>query len=101
MLARLRKISEIKVNLDSIKTTYKVGETVDLTGIKVDVYYEDNTKKTVGFSAISIAEIDNTQVGDVEVEVTYSQVKTTFTIQFIDNDDQQVVITGFFFTAIN
>lgn len=89
------KISEIKVNLDSIKTTYKVGETVDLSGIKVDVYYEDNTKKTVGFSAISIAEIDNTQVGDVEVEVTYSQVKTTFTIQFIDNDDQQVVITGF------
>ena len=46
-------VKSIEIVSGSVPTQVKVGETPDFSGIKVNVVFEDNTTKEVGYSDVT------------------------------------------------
>ena len=73
------------------KTTYEVGETVDLTGIVVTVTYKDGTTVELGASDLTVGEVDMTTAGTKTVRLNFTDANgeanfTTFTVTVVKKD---------------
>ncbi len=61
------------------KTTYTPGDTLDTTGLTVEVTYGNGTKKI--FKSGFTVKADLSKVGDVTVQVTIEGLQTSFTVK--------------------
>ena len=73
-------ISSISVKTNPTKTSYFIGETLDLTGGVVQIHYVDNSTKTISMSnsKVTVTGFNSNQSGDNTLTVTYSGKTTTF-----------------------
>lgn len=77
----LRKVDEIKIVSEPVKTVYNVGEELDLTGLLVQSEYSDDTVKEV--TDYTVTGFDNTKTGKTLVTVSYMALSgTTYTQTF-------------------
>ena len=73
-----RSIKEIKVTKDPTKIEYKGGETIDLTGIEVTAYYNDETTEVINAEQLTHNEYVN--YGETKVELKYQSFTTSFNV---------------------
>ena len=79
---------EIKVTSLPAKLSYKVGETLDYTGVEVTAYYSDNSTKIVTEQCtFSPANGSTAESGSEMVEVTYTEDGQ----EFVDTFDIEIV----------
>lgn len=69
----------ISANLD--KTTYYVGDNLDLSNATIDVTYVDNSVRTVDLISSYVTGFDNTESGNQELTVTYGGVTDTIDVE--------------------
>jgi uncharacterized repeat protein (TIGR02543 family) len=62
------------------KTTYNIGDTLDLTGIVVTATYSDSTTETVSVSAENVSGFYSHTSGSQTLTVTYQGKTATFTV---------------------
>ena len=87
------------------KTTYELGETLDLAGIVVTVTYKDGTTVELGATDLTPGEVDMTTAGTKTVRINFTDANgednfTTFTItvvkkDFVDAFTENDAITAF------
>ncbi len=71
----------VKIIDTPLKTVYKYGEKLDLTGIKLTYVADDGTTKTVtDTSVLTISGFDSTKTGTQTVTVSYEQCSDTFDV---------------------
>ena len=76
-----RAVEKISVDTTGVKVTYNAGETVDFTGLKVILHYNDNTTETIGLSdVVTIDPVSTDKAGQVTVTVRYDKFAATFPI---------------------
>ena len=73
-----KSIKEIKVTKDPTKIEYKGGETIDLTGIEVTAYYNDETTEPISSEQLICKEYVN--YGEIKVELKYQGFTTSFNV---------------------
>ena len=73
------KVKEIEVTGD-YKTQYEIGETLDLTGVKLLVTYTDDSTNTVNVTESMITPVDMSTEGMKTITVTYEGKTTEFNI---------------------
>lgn len=62
------------------KTVYEVGETLDVTGLKVNITTESGTIISNNGSNLNIASVTFTSAGEQRIEVKYGNVSAYFTV---------------------
>ena len=80
-------IKELKIKQMPNKLEYIKGENLDLTGIVLEVEYEDGTKEelTEGFT-VDKENLDT--LGTVEITINYENVSTTFNVNVSEKQDE-------------
>ena len=73
-----KSIKEIKVTKDPTKIEYKGGETIDLTGIEVTAYYNDESTEPISSEQLICKEYVN--YGETKVELEYQGFTTSFNV---------------------
>ena len=89
------QLTAIRVAEKPTKTSYEVGEAFDKTGLVVKAIYE-NVEKTVSNYATSIHNgyiFNGNDIGQKEIEVTYSSFKASFTVSVIEQDQPEDPVT--------
>ncbi|MBQ7223992.1 MAG: bacterial Ig-like domain-containing protein [Clostridia bacterium] len=80
------KIEKITIEQNPNKTSYKIGESIDLSGLEVSAtYYKDSEgnrpdDELISVSNSMISGFDSSKAGDVTVTVTYEKRSATFTV---------------------
>ncbi len=87
-----KSISEISVTSLPNKTTYVLGQPLNLSGGKITVYYDDNTNVKVDLDQAQISYPLN-QSGTVTVVVEYAGFTTEFNITVNEKQVQSISIT--------
>lgn len=73
-------LTELKVT-EPAKTVYQIGEELDLTGLKVEALYSDDTSKDVTEEAeVNVNGFDSTTAGEKTITVTYGGKEASFTV---------------------
>ncbi len=72
------------------KTTYRMGEKINTTGLSLKVVYADKSEETVS-SGFTVS-YDFSTAGKKTVSVSYGQKKTSFTVQVTDNGPKSAEI---------
>ena len=57
------------------KTTYEVGEELDLTGLELTAYWDNGTTSKVDLKDVTISDYDKNQAGDQRVAISYGAAK--------------------------
>ncbi len=91
----------IKILSNPTKTTYKIGESIDLTGLRVALVYSDGVEKEIAINDTSLVYTMQTPTaaGQYEVKVTYVDLETgqtkeaTFVVNF-NRDKKEVIGLG-------
>lgn len=83
----IEEINKIPVkSLDKItisgptKTSYVIGEKLDISGLVVTAHYEDGSTKTIESGKYSLSEVDMSTTGEKTIIVTYGNKSASFTI---------------------
>lgn len=80
------EIEQITIEQTPNKTSYKIGEKIDLAGLEVSAtYYKDSEgnrpeDELISVNANMISGFDSSKAGDVTVTVTYKKRTATFTV---------------------
>lgn len=77
---QVREIAGIAMTTAPAKIEYTAGESLDITGGKVTVTYDDNTTETVDLSQATVTGFDPDKVGTQTLTVTYNGKTTTFDV---------------------
>jgi hypothetical protein len=65
------------------KTTYYIGESLDLSGIELTARYSDDTTESIALSDVVITGYDNTTRGSQEVTITYGPVSASIDVRVL------------------
>ena len=78
----VKDVASIAVKDKPTKTTYYVGNSLDLTGGVITVTYTDNTSEEISMTAsgVTTTGFDNTTAGEQTITVTYKDKTTTFNV---------------------
>ena len=76
-----KEVTKLTVVDGTFKYTYSVGETVDLSNIKVQADYNDGSSKILSYGDLEISKIDTSTVGTKSVSITYSGVTLTIDVK--------------------
>ena len=88
-------VSSISIETLPAKTTYKIGDTLDTSGLKIKLTYSDGTTESItnGFTTSGFSSVD---AGTKTVTVAYGGKTTSFTVvvesDTIDENAPQVII---------
>ena len=75
------------------KTTYTVGDTLDLTGGVITVKYNNDTSEAVDITSDMVSGFDNTKTGKQTVTVTYTGKTATFEVTVEAAPAKQYAVT--------
>ena len=83
------KVTEVKpesLNIISTpyKTSYFVGEELDLTGLAVEAYYSDDSTSRVEVTLDMVSGFDSSVPGVQTLTVTYSDCTATFDVEVVE-----------------
>lgn len=84
------KMSSISVTKLPDVTEYEIGNKLDYTGMKVTGTFDDGTTKDI--DGYVIGEIDKSVEGTQSVEVLYNGLSTSFDVEIVKHDIEQLVI---------
>ncbi len=70
--------TSLKITQEPSKTTYAVGEDLNLGGMKVSAVYEDGTEKEINYYAVS--GYDANTAGEQKITITYKGVSAELTV---------------------
>ena len=74
------EITGITVNTDGAKTTYEIGESLDVTGLTITVKKSDDSEETVNVTADMVSGFDSSEAGTKTLTVTYEGFTDTFDV---------------------
>ncbi|MGN1101053.1 MAG: bacterial Ig-like domain-containing protein, partial [Huintestinicola sp.] len=74
------QVTAIEIAALPTKTTYLIGDKLDVTGGKIKVYYEDGESATVDMTAAMVSGFDSSVEGTQTLTVTYGGKTATFTV---------------------
>ena len=84
-VVNLAGIDRLEVT-SNCKTEYNIGETLDLTGLEVTVWYLDGTSTVVtNISASNISGFDSSTIGAKTITITYGNKTVLFVITVVDS----------------
>ncbi len=69
MNVEAKTVTGITIKSNLAKTTYYIGETVDLTGFKVEITYNDGSTAIVSDKDLKVLDFDSTSRGQKSVKV--------------------------------
>ncbi len=67
------------------KTTYKVGDKINIEGGKIEITYDNDTTATIDIEKEYISDFTSTKKGITTVKVTYREKTATFECLIVDN----------------
>ena len=73
-------VKYISIKTLPLKTTYVLGENLDVTGGKITINYEDGSTKDIDLTLSMVSGFDKNKEGVQTVKVTYEGKETTITI---------------------
>ncbi len=76
-----KEAAKVEIATMPDKTTYRVGEEFDVTGLTVKITYNDDTAKTFAVTAERVSGFDSTAVGTKNITVTYGNLSATFAVK--------------------
>ncbi len=79
------EVHSISIKSTPTKTTYEVGEEIDLEGATIVVVYNNGTNKDVEVTSSMISSIDMSEEGEKTVTIEYEGKKTSFIITVTDS----------------
>ena len=92
-----KKPVALRLNLaGSYKTTYYIGESLDLTGMTASVTYSDGSVQPVDLADLTISGFDSSKRGVQTITVTYSGITTTYEVTILYNTSQVESISVYF-----
>ena len=62
------------------KTSYAFGDTLDLTGAKLTLTFDDESAEEIAVTADMVSGYDAEQAGEQTITVTYGEFSDTFTV---------------------
>ena len=83
----------IEVDTNSFVNTYEQGQEIDLSGIKVNLVYNDGKKEAIPFADLTIGDVSTDELGTFTVNVEGAGFSTTITIYVVEQLPD--VIEGF------
>lgn len=91
-----KQIEEIIVDKENMKTIYKKGSELDLTGGKLVVKYNNQKEEILDLTSeeISIAGYNKDQIGEQEITVTYKGKETKFNVIVTGENVYSVILNG-------
>lgn len=75
-----KQLEEIEVKKLPNKTEYYVGEKIDLTGLRLTLYYNDETKSEVDHKNVKASVTTLSKEGSHEITLTYNKKTTTYNV---------------------
>ncbi|MBQ9071061.1 MAG: bacterial Ig-like domain-containing protein [Clostridia bacterium] len=91
-----KEVSKLTIVDGTFKYSYEVGETADLSKIKVQADYNDGTSKVLSYTDLVISKIDTSVAGTKTVTITYEKVTLEVDVKVetkADNEDETPVVT--------
>ena len=82
--AEIGKVTGITINSTSHKVSYNAGESLDVSGLTIEVTKEDVTTKTVKVSSSMVSGFNSLELGTQTLTITYGGCTTTFDIEVIE-----------------
>jgi hypothetical protein len=79
----LGKVTGITINSTSHKVSYNAGESLDVSGLTIEVTKEDATTKTVKVSSSMVSGFNSLELGTQTLTITYGGCTTTFDVEVI------------------
>jgi len=73
-------VTSINIDILPIKTVYKTGDMLDITGIKVTAFLSDDTEESVTITAANITGFNSNSAGIKTLSVNYSGASALFDI---------------------
>ena len=91
-------LEKIEVASKPTKTVYKIGESLDTTGLTLKATYSDGSTKTIT-SGFTTSEFDSSTAGEKTVTVTYEGKSANFTVTVEETEEAdpnaaQIVVEG-------
>ena len=94
-----KTLESIAVTAGPTKTTYKIGEELDLTGLVVTATYSDDSTAPVDVTPAMVTGFDNTQAGEQTLTVTYEGETATFEVTVEEDQPQPPTLESIAVTA--
>ena len=90
----LGKVTAIFVNSTSHKTSYKVGESLDISGLIIKVTKSNGSIENVYVTSSMVSGFDSSVVGTQTLTITYGGCTTTFDVEVHEIETETVEATA-------
>lgn len=81
-------VTKIDIKSNPTKTTYNIGESLDLTGAKITVTLSNSSTEEIDITSGMVSGFDSTTAGDNTVTVTYEGQTTTFMVTVEEEEEE-------------
>ena len=78
-----KKATSVEVSKMPTKAEYQEGDSLDVTGGKIKVKYEDNSSKEFDMTNDMVSGYDKNKIGEQTLTVKYQDVTTTFKVKVV------------------
>ncbi|MDR0301537.1 MAG: bacterial Ig-like domain-containing protein, partial [Treponema sp.] len=89
-----KTLDSIAVTTQPTKTSYNLGENLDLNGMVITATYSDGSTITVAVTGYTTRGYDKNTEGDQTITVTYQGKTAAFTVTVVDPNKDPTPITG-------
>lgn len=73
-------VTQISVNSTDHKVAYKVGDSLDVTGLTISVVYGNGYTETVAVTADMVSGFDSSEAGEEQLTVAFGGMETTYQV---------------------
>ncbi len=88
--AVFKKINSIELINKKELYEIKIGERLDLRGLKLKINYDDNTTKIIDVDSTMIESYDNQKVKEEQVNIVFNGLKTKIRVKISDDKKQHL-----------
>lgn len=89
-----KSLDRIEMASEPYKTDVFVGKTMDVSGARIKLIYNNNTTENVEVTSEMCSAVDTSTVGKKTVTVTYNGKTTDFTINVVEPQPESLVLKG-------
>lgn len=91
---KAKSLDKIEMASAPAKTDVFVGKTMDVSGAKIKLTYNNNTTENIDVTSEMCSAVDTSTVGKKTVTVTYNGKTTEFTINVVEPQPESVALKG-------
>ena len=79
-----KAVSSLTANTEDMKkTSYLVGESLDLSGLIVKAFYDDNSEAVLSPNDYIVTGFDSSRIGPTTVTIHYNGASVQFTLEIV------------------